>query len=125
MGVSPSKERTVSSHVNVSQAQARAETEEKEVKSGTEDAVKFRHKHNILLGYDFVDENDSDIMAWDMAVNRRKKTEKPKLLRDSEIKEEVEDKPEMGVSSTININNVASDKSIQHEVNNTMNTILT
>ena len=123
--VSPSKERTVPSHVNVSQVQARAETEEKEVKSGTEDAVKFRHKHNILLGYDFVDENDSDIMAWDMAVNRRKKTEKPKLLRESEIKEEVEDKPEMVVSSTMNLNNVASDKSIQHEVNNTMNTILT
>merc|ERR1711974_360460 len=64
------------------------------------------------------------IMAWDMAVNRRKKMDKPKLLRESEIKEEVEDKPEMA-ANTMNINNVASDRSIQHEVNNTMNTILT
>ena len=119
--VSPSKERSMPSKVNVSQAQARAETEEKEAKATSEEAVKFRHKHNILLGYDFVDENDSDIMAWDMAVNRRKKAEKPKLLRDSEIKEEVEDKPETGVG----INNVALEKNIQHDVNNTMNTILT
>merc|ERR1712083_205291 len=100
--VSPSKERSMPSKVNVSQAHARAETEEKEAKATSEEAVKFRHKHNILLDYDFVDENDSDIMAWDMAVNRRKK-------------------PETGIG----INNVALEKNIQHDVNNTMNTILT
>merc|ERR1719412_2819998 len=34
---------------------------------------KIKHKHNILLGYDFVDENDSDIMAWDKAIQRKNK----------------------------------------------------
>merc|ERR1719278_2503 len=115
---SPSKDRATPS--TASQPPATVETVEKETKS-TEEAAKFRHKHNILLGYDFVDENNSDIMAWDMAVNRRKKTEKLKLLRENDIKEEVEEKPE----TTMNNTNMSSEKSLQLEVNNTMNTILT
>ena len=55
---------------------------------------KHRHKHNILLGYDFVDENDTDIVAWDRAIQRKRKNDKPKasppLLKEDEIKEECE-----------------------------------
>merc|ERR1739848_352733 len=76
----------------------------------------------ILLGYDFVDENDSDIMAWDKAVNRRKKTEKTKLFRESDIKEEIEEKAE--ISATLEEISAPSEKSIHKDVTSTMNTIL-
>ena len=59
---------------------------------GIEQINKHKHKHNILLGYDFVDENDTDILAWDRAVQRRRKTEKPKSVSPPvpEIKQEVD-----------------------------------
>ena len=33
-----------------------------------ETASRMKRKHNILIGYDFVDENDSDIQTWDLAI---------------------------------------------------------
>ena len=68
--------------------------EEKPVLERQSELPKHRHKHNILLGYDFVDENDTDIVAWDRAIQRKRKTDKPKasppLLKEDEIKEECE-----------------------------------
>jgi len=124
--VSPSKERPAQPPVPLHPAQFLSalpktqETREVETKSNEEN-LKFRHKHNILLGYDFVDENDSDIMAWDKAVNRRKKTEKPKLFRESDIKEEIEDKE---ITTTQEEISAPSENSIHKDVTSTMNTIL-
>ena len=68
--------------------------EEKPVLERQSELPKHRHKHNILLGYDFVDENDTDIVAWDRAIQRKRKNDKPKasppLLKEDEIKEECE-----------------------------------
>jgi len=60
-----------------------------------ETAPRLKHKHNILLGYDFVDENDSEVQAWDLAIHRKnKKSEKAKIqalaLLESDIKQEPE-----------------------------------
>ena len=60
----------------------------------TEHVSKHKHKHNILLGYDFVDENDTDIVAWDKAISRRRKLDKSKSasppLPEAEIKQEAD-----------------------------------
>ena len=66
----------------------------------SEQTSKYKHKHNILLGYDFVDENDTDIVAWDRAIQRRRKLDKSKSvsppLAESDIKQEedADEKPE-------------------------------
>ena len=80
--------------------------EEKPVSERLGDHPKHRHKHNILLGYDFVDENDTDIVAWDRAIQRKRKNDKtkssPPLLKEDEIKEEVERFSEEDSPETIN-----------------------
>ena len=99
--VSPSKERLAESPAPSPQPLVPPMTEKEtsprvqEERAPEKQTSKFQHKHNILLGYDFVDENDSDIMAWDKAVSQRKKTEKPKILHEAEIKQETEEKPEL------------------------------
>ena len=66
----------------------------------SEQTSKYKHKHNILLGYDFVDENDTDIVAWDRAIQRRRKLDKNKSvsppLAEMDIKQEddADEKPE-------------------------------
>merc|ERR1712045_1058229 len=66
----------------------------------SEQTSKYKHKHNILLGYDFVDENDTDIVAWDRAIQIRRKLDKSKSvsppLAEMDIKQEedADEKPE-------------------------------
>merc|ERR1711915_1012023 len=111
---------------------------------GNDQQSKFKHKHNILLGYDFVDENDSDIQAWDMAISRKKKVERNKqLLKDNEIKTEIKSEIDENVSNENSIapsnstpvtseeqskkthdTEINSNNVIESEVKNTMDTIL-
>ena len=65
---------------------------------------KHKHKHNILLGYDFVDENDTDIVAWDRAIQRRKRTEKTKSVSPPlpDIKQELEEDSEENIRAEVN-----------------------
>merc|ERR1712013_188214 len=110
---------------------------------------KTKHKHNILLGYDFVDEPDCEVQAWDLAINRKNKKVKKQLesLKETEIKQEPETvceqlsvtsaqelKPsEKGkdVSDVIQKLNdldqidLNEDDTINSEVNNSMQTMLT
>merc|ERR1712106_177428 len=57
-----------------------------------DNAPRTKHKHNILLGYDFVDESDCEVQAWDLAINRKNKKLKNSVvsLKESEIKQEPE-----------------------------------
>ena len=99
---------------------AEEKKEEKPVSGRLGDHPKHRHKHNILLGYDFVDENDTDIVAWDRAIQRKRKNDKPKpsppLLKEDEIKEEVERFSEEDSSETINAEVAESMQSMLDQV---------
>merc|ERR1740123_774258 len=89
---------------------------EEKPKATVEAVSKHKHKHNILLGYDFVDENDTDIVAWDRAIQRKKKIEKTKSVSPPlpDIKQEAEEevKPE------------ASEEDIKAEVNQSVQSMV-
>ena len=85
---------------------------------------KHKHKHNILLGYDFVDENDTDIVAWDKAIKRRRKVDKTKSasppLAEADIKQEAD-------AADVKDDNVDADdgeENISAEVNQSVQSML-
>ena len=85
---------------------------------------KHKHKHNILLGYDFVDENDTDIVAWDKAIKRRRKADKAKSVSPPLSESDIKQEEDLDVKEMLDNADQETKENINAEVNQSVQSML-